>query len=638
MHKSNIIVRKACYFLEVYKRLIRFPISTSASTSSCLEKLKKTRWLALVCTLLLFFFSLFSTQGKAQSINTAVFPLNDYLYTSTGSPYPLIDSSKLNAIDKSKFVNVMDFGAKGDGKTLDDNAISQAFKAAQYGVIFPSGKTFMVSKMTQITLTHDLTVYAYGATIKMAAFSKYSFLSLEYQPGSYHNNVIWLGGVIDGNKNNQSWPGSPTGNSSWAEQHGRFVGVSYAEFALFKDITLVNIVMDGIGLEENRIAVIADCKASGGVPIQYSQVQKQGTYFKCTRANSHAFYCMNLTCDGGSIGVHYSTSNGTASDSSLAVINNCNFYNQSQDALHFEDCKQIFVYNSTIGRDAKDGYNADMHVSNSTVLASIKSCRFKNARVDFNNSSSLQLGIIDSCQFVSEFKNITSGIPTFIVGRPTVCINSTFSGKTTLQYQGALKNVRKCTFTNFDALAVSGGYSIDSCTFVSGIKPASLSKGGFVVNSTFSNVQNTTYKSKPANDDWKKIYMSYINIVSNKNDYLGRITCGGYMTDASKIVYNDSYNLKTKEIDNGILKTQSIKVYPNPTTNVLYITLNEKISGKTLLTIFDEQGRVMQTKTITKNTSVLSESVVVKNLSQGIYSLQIQNEFENYSYRFLVIK
>jgi len=71
----------------------------------------------------------------------------------------------------------MDYGAKGDGKTFDDGAIAKAFNAAKYGVIFPKGKTFLVSKVTKVTLTHDLTVYAYGATIRMANLTRYSFFS-----------------------------------------------------------------------------------------------------------------------------------------------------------------------------------------------------------------------------------------------------------------------------------------------------------------------------------------------------------------------------------------------------------------------------------------------------------------------------
>jgi len=287
------------------------------------------------------------TTVSSQITDKTVFPLNDYLSTTSTSPYPVVNNSKINAIDKSKFVNVMNYGAKGDGKTFDDEAIAKAFSAAQYGVIFPSGKTFLVSKLSEIRLSKNITVYAYGAAIKMADNKRYSALEFDYPTGSKTKNFIWLGGTFDGNKDHQSWPGSPTGNNTWAESHGRFIGVSYAQFVLFKDVTVLNTVVDGIGLERNRIGVITDCNASGGARIQYSENAEQGTYFKCTRAESRAFYCNNLDCEGGSIGVHYSTANNTTSDSSVTTIINSHFKNQSQNPVHFEDCRRIFLYNCT---------------------------------------------------------------------------------------------------------------------------------------------------------------------------------------------------------------------------------------------------------------------------------------------------
>ena len=637
---------------------------------------KKNRLLTGLTVFVTLFLLMLSVQSKAQITDTTVFPLNEYLYTTGSSPYPSVNNDKLSAIDVSNFVNVMDYGAKGDGKTLDDKAIANAFKAAQYGVIFPSGKTFLVSKMSKITLTHDLTIYAYGATIKMAAFSRYSFLSLEYQSGSYHNTVLWLGGTLDGNKNKQSWPGSPTGNNTWEESHGRLIGVSFAEFALFKDVTVINTVVDGISIEATKLGVIADSKASGGAPIQYNQVAEQGTYFKFTRVGLKACYFLNLTCDGGSIGTHVSyPTNATMDNESLSVHVNCHFYNQAQNAVHIEDCYKNFFYNCTIGSDTNYLYHPSIHLSNRSGIVSIKSCQFTNARVNFNQAAGLKLGIIDSCQFVSEYKGFTSPLTAFIEGRPTVCINNTFSGRTSLKYQGAFKNIRNCTFSNFDSLSISGGYAVDSCTFISGMKPASLAKGGFVLSSTFTDVQTTLYKSKPANEDWKKVYLSYIDILSDTKEYLGRITCGANTTQdtaiqsqlASKTSAKAAapgnggakinYRCLTCGMDttknkmgflasagaasgnaNNISASQQIRLYPNPTADVLHVTLNEKLTGKTLLNVYDQQGRLVLSKTAYKNTPVLVEMMDVNKLTAGAYVLQIVNEQQPSSLRFIIAR
>ena len=459
-----------------------------------------------------------------QISDKTTFPLNEYLYTISGSPYPLVNNSRINSINKSNFKNVMNYGAKGDGKTFDDAAIAQAFKAANSagtGVIFPSGKTFLVSKLTDIILSRDMIVYAYGATIKMADFARYSFLSLEYQKGSYHNKVIWLGGTFDGNKGKQSWPGSPTGKNDWEEAHGRFVGVSYADFALFKDVTLTNIVMDGIGLESNRIGVISDCKASGGAPLKWSEVGQQGTYFKCTRAEAQAFYCNNLSCTGGSIGIQYSTKNGTVSDKSVSVLNNCYFLNQKQNPVHFEDCRKIFVYKCTTEKNSAE-FSDGFHLSNQTIVASVKSCQFKNTHLDFVNGSSLKLAIVDSNHFTSQ-----SGLRpvNFIEGRPTVCVNSSFAGTTTDNYQADSKNTRNCTFTDFGDLAISGGYATEGCAFTNGTTPVQTARGGFVINCTYTNVKNTKYSDGTSDKTWQQVFSSYIDIYSDKSQYLGRITC-----------------------------------------------------------------------------------------------------------------
>jgi len=117
--------------------------------AQCLNQkaLTKKIWLSAgLSVLITLLFLITSVQLKAQLKDTATFPLNEYLYTDGINPYPIVNDSLLKTIDTSKFVNVMSYGAKGDGKTLDDVAIKNAFIAANkglvHGVLFPSGKTF----------------------------------------------------------------------------------------------------------------------------------------------------------------------------------------------------------------------------------------------------------------------------------------------------------------------------------------------------------------------------------------------------------------------------------------------------------------------------------------------------------------
>ena len=587
-------------------------------------------------------FSISFITSRAQITDKTIFPLNEYLTTVSGSPYPVLVQSKLNAIDKSKFVNVMDYGAKGDGKTYDDYAIRKAFEAARYGVIFPAGRTFLVRTISKITLTHDLTIYAYGATIKMGAMCRYSFLSLFYKSGSYNNNLIWLGGTFDGNKNQQSWPGSPTGNNSFVEEHGRFVGVSFAKFALFKDVKLINLVMDGIGLEGNWIATIANCKASNGARIDFN-TGRQATYFKCTRTASKAFYCISDTCLDGAIGIHYSTPTNEQDiqKNTLTVLTNCYLYNQYAGALHFEDCKKVFAYKCRIEGDAVEAYNHACHFSNQTEVASIKNCQFKNMRVNFNEAKSLKLGLIDNCTFTTE----TSKLSTFIDGSPHLSTHNTFSGACALQ-QADAEYIKSCTFSNFGKLGASKINVTANSSFINGNTPVSRKNGGVVVNCTYQQVSGDTRNDNPTNSKWDDMFSSYIDVYSDANKYLGRIDCGfsnnlnadQTVTASAAATSTAAATAATANSVSNDLPSSVIKLYPNPAVNEVHVTLNDKVSGKTALNIYDQQGRLVQATTVYKNTPLSVESINVHNLAAGSYVLQIVNDQYKSSLKFVIAR
>jgi hypothetical protein len=392
----------------------------------------------------------------------------------------------------------MDYGAAGNGTKADDDAIAKAFAACKdgSGVIFPKGKIFLIQNLIRVPLNKNITIYAYGATFKMANNTGYNAIAFEGSGNGYNNQLIWLGGLFDGNKNQQSWPGSPTGNNEWVRTQGNYglLTIRSAKFALVKDVSLINTVYDGVELFECELGVIADSKASGGANLNYSKLRTtngkghQSTYFKCTRRNSQVVYFINLDCKEGSIGVQYSTN--FVSDSSLAVINNCHFYNQGQDAIHFESCRKIFIYNSTIGADNSANYHADIHISNDCELAAIKNSQFKNGRIDFRNASSLQLGIIEDCQFESYAlrKEDSTTLRAFIQNATYVkdCI---FKGRTKEDGVKA-KYVTGSSFQLFD-VAVNAAALVSKCHFNTGTTAIKRSRNAITVTDCeFKNVSN----------------------------------------------------------------------------------------------------------------------------------------------------
>jgi hypothetical protein len=250
------------------------------------------------------------------------------------------------------------------------------------------------------------------------------------------------------------------------------------------------------------------------------------------------------------------------------------------------------------------------------------------------NTSNLKLGIVDSCQFTSQ-SNIRP--VTFIIARPTVCINSSFAGTTTDNYQANLKNTRNCTFTDFGSLAISGGYATDGCAFINGITPVQKARNGFTVNCTYTNVTNPSKNVTPSDKSWAKVFSSVITILDDKNKYVGQIDCNAIINSLANKTSNNSSAASINDGGNN-LKNQMISVYPNPAIDILYITLNEKISGKTVLNVYDQVGRLIQTETIYKNTLVLHKAINVKTFSAGFYILQIVNGHEKTSRKFIISK
>jgi hypothetical protein len=439
-------------------------------------------------------------------------------------------------MDTRSFINVMDYGASGNGVQADDAAIAKAFAACKdgSGVVFPKGKIFLIQNLIRIPLNKNITVNAYDATFKMASHTGYNAIAFEGKNTGYNHQLIWLGGTFDGNKDNQAWPGSPTKNNNWTVTQSNYglLTIRRAKFALVRDVELINTVYDGIELFECELGVIADSKAYNGAGLTYGQVRSefgeghQSTYFKCTRRNSQVVYFINLDCKEGSIGVQYSTNK--VSDSSLAVVNNCHFYNQAQDALHFESCRKVFIYKCTVGADNLKKYHADVHISNSCEIASIKNCEFNNGRLDFRNASKLQLGAVEYCQFKSIQSNNDSTILRAFIHNATYVGNCVFNGKTK-EEQVRTKCVEKSNFENFD-VAVNATNLIYKCQFNSGKIAIKNPQKPFIIECVFKNtnspasLEETSNKNPVIDTSWKNLLYKSIGVMDTRKEFLGYIT------------------------------------------------------------------------------------------------------------------
>jgi hypothetical protein len=481
-----------------------------------------------------------SLAGKNKTLKVTnyevIFPMNGYLTTDGTTPYPVVAQKKIQNIDTRSFINVMDYGALGNGSHVDDAAIAKAFAACKNGggVLFPKGKIFLIQNLIHIPLNKNITVKAYGATFKMASNTGYNAIAFEGEKTGYDHWVIWLGGTFDGNKDNQAWPGSPTKNNNWAVTQSNYglLTIRRAKFALVKDILLTNTVYDGVNLFECELGVIADSKANNGVEFNYGHWRyrfdtgHQATYFKCTRRNSQVVYFINLDCKGGSIGVQYSTNK--VSDSSLAVVSNCRFYNQAQDALHFESCRKVFINQSIVGADNSAEYHADVHISNSCEIASIKNSQFNNGRIDFRNASKLQLGIVEDCQFKSyaQNKNDSLTLRAFIKNATHV-EDCTFKGRTK-EEQVTARYVTKSSFENFD-IAVNARALIYKCKFDNGNVAVKNPRKPLIKECVFKNTSSAVPSNVASNENsltettLKNLLTKSIRVIDERKKFLGYI-------------------------------------------------------------------------------------------------------------------
>ena len=129
-------------------------------------------------------------------------------------------NSIINENNNNKYYNVVDFGAKGDGKTFDTIAIQRAVRAVAHEgsgtIIFPKNKIFLTGPFN---LTSFCTLFIEENTTILGSFNKADYMRIPALPsygqgkhggptrrislihGENLTNVIITGenGTIDGN-------------------------------------------------------------------------------------------------------------------------------------------------------------------------------------------------------------------------------------------------------------------------------------------------------------------------------------------------------------------------------------------------------------------------------------------------------
>jgi hypothetical protein len=448
----------------------------------------------------LFFLLLlcYAIIGHAQVFDTTRLPPAPFLKYTCTKPYPVIDEDFIRLVRKDTVGATRLNASLGTDQTADDAALVTLFNTAKAAnkkvAIIPPG-TYYVTNKTDISLSGNLTVLAYGATFRMKPQTRYTWLNFNYPTNSNTGTLIWLGGTIDGDQFNQIWPTNPHGGiysprpcdscqaQNFVEEHGRFLGCNWGGYVLFKDVTLLNLVMDGIAGESCKVATFDNIIARGAAAYHYNDegepgtgVSEQGSILKgrVTNDNEH-YYFMNCDLEGGSIAIqmsfpdpHDGTSNMPHNTASMFV--NVRAWNDVQDAIHIEDCYKNYFYNCLIGCDtsSKVLYRQRMWISNRTGNCTFEHCRFVNSMVNMVQTVSMRMALFKDCSFTSQYKTTPANgrLSNFITGtlRQKITVyNCTLKGRVAGTFVEA-DYIKKCRFDGYSN-AISGATTVDSCSF-----------------------------------------------------------------------------------------------------------------------------------------------------------------------------
>lgn len=85
---------------------------------------------------------------------------------------------------------------------------------------------------------------------------------------------------------------------------------------------------------------------------------------------------------------------------------------------------------------------------------------------------------------------------------------------------------------------------------------------------------------------------------------------------------NADFVVSTEEV----VEETNLILYPNPTTDVVYLEGKIKEAGALILTLTDLTGKQILTKNVTLQGEYFKENIEVKTLPAGVYYLQMQNE------------
>ncbi len=113
-------------------------------------------------------------------------------------------------------------------------------------------------------------------------------------------------------------------------------------------------------------------------------------------------------------------------------------------------------------------------------------------------------------------------------------------------------------------------------------------------------------------------------IIHTPNAATYAVASGIVYTTCSSQTSTIAFNENTANASASILNSSYL--FPNPARDFVNIRLNNKTTGKIELNVYSATGGLLQSKTVNKNSDLLLETINVKSLSAGLYTLQILSD------------
>jgi hypothetical protein len=101
------------------------------------------------------------------------------------------------------------------------------------------------------------------------------------------------------------------------------------------------------------------------------------------------------------------------------------------------------------------------------------------------------------------------------------------------------------------------------------------------------------------------------------------LSSGSYFYRLSQTDLNGKktyYDIKKIVIENDV---KAVSLYPNPANEYMTIELNTSVTGKFIVTIFQNDGKQLKQLQLNKSTEIFQEKIVLVGIPSGYHTLEI---------------